>query len=60
MDEGRRQIRFYGQALDLSRYEGHTPVEMFGDTRFPPIGELPYFVTLGPHSFFWFRLEPPA
>jgi maltose alpha-D-glucosyltransferase/alpha-amylase len=25
---------------------------------FPPIGELPYFLTLGPHSFYWFRLEP--
>ena len=46
--------------LDLHAYDGYTPIEMFGDTRFPPIGELPYFVTLGPHSFFWFRLEPPV
>ncbi|MCL4247050.1 MAG: maltose alpha-D-glucosyltransferase [Anaerolineae bacterium] len=46
--------------LDLSVYNGFTPIEMFGDTRFPPIGELPYFITLGPHSFFWFRLEPPG
>lgn len=45
--------------LDLRHYNGWTPVEMFGDTRFPPIGELPYFITLGPHSFYWFRLEPP-
>jgi maltose alpha-D-glucosyltransferase/alpha-amylase len=45
--------------LDLRRYQGWTPVEMFGETRFPPIGELPYFLTLGPHSFYWFRLEPP-
>lgn len=46
--------------LDLSRYSGHTPVELFGHTRFPRIGELPYFLTLGPHSFYWFRLEPEA
>ncbi|MEP7289274.1 MAG: maltose alpha-D-glucosyltransferase [Chloroflexota bacterium] len=43
--------------LDLSVFAGYTPVELFGETRFPPIGELPYFVTLGPHSFYWFRLE---
>jgi maltose alpha-D-glucosyltransferase/alpha-amylase len=33
------------------------PVELFGETRFPRIGELPYFITLGPHNFIWFRLE---
>ena len=43
--------------LDLSRFRGQTPVELFGQTRFPAIGELPYFLTLGPHSFYWFRLE---
>jgi maltose alpha-D-glucosyltransferase / alpha-amylase len=43
--------------LDLSAYAGCTPVDMFGETRFPPIGELPYFITLGPNAFFWFRLE---
>jgi maltose alpha-D-glucosyltransferase / alpha-amylase len=45
--------------LDLRRYQGWTPVEIIGETRFPPIGELPYFLTLGPHGFYWFRLEPP-
>lgn len=43
--------------LDLRMFAGRTPVELFGETRFPPIGELPYFVTLGPHSFYWFRLD---
>ncbi len=43
--------------LDLRAFAGRTPVEMFGEIRFPPIGELPYFITLGPHSFYWFRLE---
>ncbi|MGE0540764.1 MAG: maltose alpha-D-glucosyltransferase [Dehalococcoidia bacterium] len=44
--------------LDLSAYERMVPVELFGQTRFPRIGELPYFLTLGPHSFYWFSLEP--
>lgn len=43
--------------LDLSRYQGDKPVEMFGHTSFPPIGALPYFLTIGPHGFYWFRLE---
>jgi len=43
--------------LDLSKFRGHIPVELFGQTRFPPIGELPYFLTLGPHAFYWFQLE---
>ena len=46
--------------LDLSEFQGCIPVEMIGRTEFPAIGELPYFLTLGPHSFYWFRLEPPA
>ncbi|WP_457482092.1 maltose alpha-D-glucosyltransferase [Thermostichus sp. MS-CIW-38] len=44
--------------LDLSPWEGLIPVEIFGHTEFPPIGRLPYFLTLGPHSFYWFSLEP--
>ncbi|KAB8140853.1 maltose alpha-D-glucosyltransferase [Chloroflexia bacterium SDU3-3] len=43
--------------LDLSQFSGDTPVELFGETVFPKIGELPYFITLGPHGFYWFRLE---
>jgi maltose alpha-D-glucosyltransferase / alpha-amylase len=45
--------------LDLSDSCGMVPVEIFGQTEFPSIGELPYFVTLGPHSFYWFSLEKP-
>ncbi|MBF6569967.1 MAG: maltose alpha-D-glucosyltransferase [Candidatus Binataceae bacterium] len=44
--------------LDLSRFRGMIPVELFGRTAFPPIGELPYLLTLGPHNFDWFALEP--
>ena len=44
--------------LDLAEMCGAVPVELFGSTRFPPVGDLPYFVTLGPHGFYWFSLEP--
>src|SRR5262249_34888465 len=43
--------------VDLSRFEGMRPVELFGQTEFPRIGELPYLLTLGPHAFYWFALE---
>ncbi len=33
------------------------PLELFGTTAFPPIGDQPYLLTLGPHSFYWFQLE---
>jgi maltose alpha-D-glucosyltransferase / alpha-amylase len=45
--------------LDLSRYAGMVPEEMFGRTRFPAIGELPYLLTLAPRGFFWFELREP-
>ncbi|MGH9043308.1 MAG: maltose alpha-D-glucosyltransferase [Acidimicrobiales bacterium] len=43
--------------LDLSRFRGAVPVELLGNVEFPPIGDLPYFITLGPHGFYWFSLE---
>jgi maltose alpha-D-glucosyltransferase/alpha-amylase len=45
--------------LDLGRYRGRTPIELFGKTRFPAIGDAQYFITLGPHGFYWFLLERP-
>jgi maltose alpha-D-glucosyltransferase/alpha-amylase len=42
--------------LDLSRYRGRAPVELMGRTVFPPIGALPYMLTLPKHGFYWFRL----
>ncbi|TME16010.1 MAG: maltose alpha-D-glucosyltransferase [Chloroflexi bacterium] len=44
--------------LDLARFKGQVPVEMFGSTEFPKIGEHSYLLTLGPHAFYWFLLEP--
>ncbi|HEX3490062.1 MAG TPA: alpha-glucosidase C-terminal domain-containing protein, partial [Streptosporangiaceae bacterium] len=45
--------------LDLSRFEGSTPVECMGGVTFPPIGELSYLLTLPGHGFYWFVLQPP-
>jgi maltose alpha-D-glucosyltransferase/alpha-amylase len=45
--------------LDLSEWEGWTPVELFGETPFPKIGTLPYMLSFGPHGFMWFRLVAP-
>jgi maltose alpha-D-glucosyltransferase/alpha-amylase len=45
--------------LDLRSLTGSTPVEMLGRTRFPTIGDTPYFLSLGPHGFYWFRIEGP-
>ncbi len=44
--------------FDLSAFRGLMPVEMYGRIEFPPIGEHPYFLTLSPHGFYWFSLEP--
>jgi len=45
--------------VDLSQFVGHVPEEMFGHSRFPAIGELPYLLTLAPRGYFWFLLRPP-
>jgi maltose alpha-D-glucosyltransferase/alpha-amylase len=34
-------------------------VELFGQTHFPAIGELPYLLTLGPHAVYWLAIEGP-
>ena len=46
--------------LDLSAFVGRVPVELMGRNSFPPIGELPYFLTLPPHGFFWLLLSEEA
>jgi maltose alpha-D-glucosyltransferase/alpha-amylase len=43
--------------LDLAPSKGMTPVEIFGRTEFPPIGDQPYLLTLGALSFYWLSLE---
>jgi len=43
--------------LDLHEFQGWVPIEVYAGTAFPRIGELPYFLTLGPHGFYWFDLR---
>ena len=43
--------------LDLRDFRGATPVEMLGGARFPPIGDQPYVLGLGPYGYYWFRLQ---
>ena len=45
--------------LDLSAYAGSVPVEMMGGSAFPPIGQLPYLLTLAPYGFYWFYMAGP-
>ena len=42
--------------LDLHDFAGRTPVELLGGAVFPPIGQLPYLLTLQPYGFLWFEL----
>ncbi len=45
--------------LDLASHQGLVPVELIGRSQFPAIGKAPYFLTLGPHTTYWFSLEEP-
>jgi maltose alpha-D-glucosyltransferase / alpha-amylase len=50
--------------IDLSAFAGLVPVELTGRSAFPPVGELPYLLTLPAYGFYWFLLagaeEAPA
>ena len=48
----------HGVTLDLSEFKGMSLVEMFGRIEMPGPIDGPYFLTLGPHSFYWFSIEP--
>jgi maltose alpha-D-glucosyltransferase/alpha-amylase len=43
--------------LELSEFDGRTPVELLGGTAFPRIGQLSYLLTLPPYGFYWFALS---
>src|SRR5207249_8518656 len=43
--------------LDLSRFTGYVPIEIFSRNPFPSIKKSPYILTLGPHSHYWFILQ---
>jgi len=42
--------------LDLRRLDGTTPRELLGGVDFPPIGQLPYLLTIAGHGSYWFQL----
>jgi maltose alpha-D-glucosyltransferase/alpha-amylase len=46
--------------LDLAAFRGRVPVELLGRSSFPPIGELPYMLTLPGYAFYWFELAESA
>ena len=46
--------------LDLAAFKGRVPVELLGNTAFPPVGELPYLLTLPGYGVYWFQLHEKA
>src|SRR3569623_593444 len=44
---------------NLDKYKASVPTELFGRMKFPEIGDAPYFMSLGPHDFYWLSLEKP-
>jgi maltose alpha-D-glucosyltransferase/alpha-amylase len=42
--------------LELGAFESRVPVEILGGSSFPPIGRLPYLLTLPPFGFYAFQL----
>jgi maltose alpha-D-glucosyltransferase/alpha-amylase len=45
--------------LDLSRFAGCVPMEVFSRNLFRPIRKTHYVITLGPHAYYWFVLQAP-
>jgi maltose alpha-D-glucosyltransferase / alpha-amylase len=45
--------------LDLREFSGLIPIELWSCEPFPAIGDLPYFFTMAPHGFLWFRIVAP-
>src|SRR5213595_399368 len=45
--------------LDLSRFAGCVPMEVFSRNLFRPIRKTHYVITLGPHAYYWFALQAP-
>jgi maltose alpha-D-glucosyltransferase/alpha-amylase len=46
--------------LDLSRFAGCVPMEVFSRNLFRPIRKTRYVITLGPHAYYWFALQAPT
>ncbi|WP_455370996.1 maltose alpha-D-glucosyltransferase [Petrachloros mirabilis] len=46
--------------LDLAKFQGAVPIELFGNSRFPAVGTQPYTLSLGPYGYYWFTLRQPS
>ena len=46
--------------LDLSRFRGYTPVELFSQTPFPLLERAHFHFTVSPYGYFWLALRPPG
>src|SRR5438067_1457741 len=46
--------------LDLARFAGQVPMEVFSRNLFRPIRKSRYVITLGPHAYYWFALQAPT
>lgn len=44
--------------IELPEHRGFVATELFSRKPFPTIGDRPYLLTLGPHSFYLFELQP--
>jgi maltose alpha-D-glucosyltransferase/alpha-amylase len=51
---------FQAVELELSGFQGYIPVELFGQSPLPPVGESNYLLTIGPHAIYWFTLREPV
>lgn len=43
--------------IDLTKFAGYLPEEVFSRNRFPSIKETPYVLTLGFYDYYWFTLK---
>jgi maltose alpha-D-glucosyltransferase/alpha-amylase len=46
--------------VNLERFKGTIPTELFGRMRFPEITDAPYFISLGAYDFYWLALDKPV
>jgi maltose alpha-D-glucosyltransferase/alpha-amylase len=46
--------------LDLASFDGQVPIEIMGGSSFPPVGQLPYLLTVPPYGFYAFQICPDA
>jgi len=46
--------------LDLATFDGQVPIEIMGGSSFPPVGQLPYLLTVPPYGFYAFQICPNA